>query len=103
MGRTCRASLVAKWSRICLQCRRFEFDPRVGKIPWRRKWQPTPVFLPGKCHGQRNLEGYPRPWGHKESDTTLNNNHTHTQKKKEKKKKNPTTTDIHKISFFLIF
>ena len=39
------------------------------KIPWRRKWQPTPVFLPGKCHGQRSLEGY-SPWGHKESDMT---------------------------------
>ena len=32
-----------------------EFDPWVGKIPWRRKWQPTPVFLPGKSHGQRTL------------------------------------------------
>ena len=40
-----------------------------GKIPWRRKWQPTPVFLPGKSHGQRNLAGY-SPWGRKELDTT---------------------------------
>ena len=40
-----------------------------GKIPRRRKWQPTPVFLPGKVHGQRSLIGY-RPWGHKESDMT---------------------------------
>ena len=39
------------------------------KISWRRKWQPTPVFLPGKSHGQRNLLGY-SPHGHKESDTT---------------------------------
>ena len=38
-------------------------------IPWRRKWQPTPVFLPGKFHGQRRLVGC-SPWGHKESDTT---------------------------------
>ena len=45
------------------------FDPWVGKIPWRRKWQPTPVFLPGKCHGQRSLVGY-SPWGCKESDMT---------------------------------
>ena len=37
--------------------------------PWRRKWQPTPVLLPGKSHGQRSLVGY-NPWGHKESDTT---------------------------------
>ena len=45
------------------------FDPWVGKIPWRRKWQPTPVFLPGKSHGQRTLAGY-RPWGREESDMT---------------------------------
>ena len=40
----------------------------VGKIPWRGKWQPTPVFLPRKSHGQRNLMGY--RWGCKESDMT---------------------------------
>ena len=39
------------------------------KIPWRRKWQPTPVLLPGKFHGQRSLVGY-SPWHHKESDMT---------------------------------
>ena len=39
------------------------------KIPWSRKWQPTLIFLPGKCHGQRSLVGY-SPWCHKESDTT---------------------------------
>ena len=39
------------------QCRRHRFDPWVGKMPWRRKWQPTPVFLPGKSHGQRSLVG----------------------------------------------
>ena len=38
-------------------------------ISWSRKWQPTPVFLPGESHGQRSLSGY-SPWGHKESDTT---------------------------------
>ena len=38
------------------QCRRHGFNPWVKKIPWRRKWQPTPVFLPGKYHGQRSLE-----------------------------------------------
>ena len=37
------------------QCRRHGFDPWVGKIPWRRRWQPTPVFLPGKSYGQRSL------------------------------------------------
>ena len=41
-----RAALLAWWSRICLQRRRSGCDPWVGKIPWRRKWQPTPVFLP---------------------------------------------------------
>ena len=47
-----------------------QFNPRVGKIPWSRKWQPTPVFLPGESHGQRRLAGY-SPWGHTESlDTT---------------------------------
>ena len=40
------------------QCRRHEFDPWIRKIPWRRKWQPTPVFLPGKSHGQRSPVGY---------------------------------------------
>ena len=49
---------------ICLQYRRPEFDPWVGKIPWRRKWQSPPVLLPGKSHGQRNLAGY-SPWGHR--------------------------------------
>ena len=52
------------------------FDPWVGKILWRRKWQPTPVFLPGKSHGQRSLVGY-SPWGRKELDTT-EQLHTHT-------------------------
>ena len=57
------------------QCRRCGFDPWVGKIPWRRKCQPTPVFLPGKSHGQRSLAGYSAQ-GRKESDMTqqLNNN-----------------------------
>ena len=56
-------------SRICLQCRKPRFSPWVGNIPWRREWEPTPVFLPGEPHGQRNLAGF-SPWGHKESDTT---------------------------------
>ena len=45
-----------------MRCKRPGFDPWVGTIPWRRKWQPTPVFLPGKFHRQRNLAGY-SPWG----------------------------------------
>ena len=52
-----------------LQCSRPRFDPWVSKIPWRRKWQPTPVLLPGESHEQRSLVGY-SPWGLKGSDTT---------------------------------
>ena len=57
------------------QYRRHGFNPWVGKIPWGRKWHPTPVFLPGKSHGQRNLGDY-SPWSCEESDTIeqLNNN-----------------------------
>ena len=49
--------------------RQTQFNPWVRKIPWRRKWQPTPVFLPGEVHGQRSLEDY-SPQGRKESHTT---------------------------------
>ena len=62
-------SLVAQTVKRLSAMQRPGFDPWVGKIPWRRKWQPTPVFLPGKSHGPRSLIGY-RPWGRKESDTT---------------------------------
>ena len=55
--------------RVCLQCRRPGFNPWVGKMPWRRKWQPTPVFLPGGPHGQRSLAGY-SPWDCTESEMT---------------------------------
>ena len=44
--------------------------PGLGRFPWRRKWLPTPVFLLGEFHGQKNQAGY-SPWGHKESDMTL--------------------------------
>ena len=57
--------------RVCLQCRRPEFDPWVRKIPWRRKWQPTPAFLPGKIPRMEETGGGGYgPWGHKESDRT---------------------------------
>ena len=57
----------------------FRFDPWVGKIPWRRERQPTPVFLTGEFHGQRSLSGY-SPWRCKQSDMTeqLTRTHTHT-------------------------
>ena len=51
------------------QHRRPGFDSWIRRIPWSRKWQPTPVFLPGKLHGQRSLVGY-SPWGRRESDMT---------------------------------
>ena len=50
------------------QCKKHRFDPWVGKVPWRRKWQPTSVLLPGKSHGQ-SLVGY-GPWSCKESNIT---------------------------------
>ena len=51
--------------------RRLGFDSWVRKIPWRRKWQPSLAFLPGKFHGQRSLEGY-SPWHHKELNMSEN-------------------------------
>ena len=50
-------------------------DPWVRKIPWRKTWQPTPVFSPGESHGQRSLEDY-SPWDRKETDTTKVTEHT---------------------------
>ena len=51
----------------CRKHKRCRFNPWVRKIPWRKAYQPTPVFLLGKCYGKRNLVGY-SPWDHKESD-----------------------------------
>ena len=63
---------ACQWRR----CKRCWFDPWVEKIPCRRKWQPTPLFLPGKSHGQRNQVGY-SPWACKEVDTAEHWIHTH--------------------------
>ena len=74
------ASLLAQWWKICLQCirhRRHRFDPWVRKIPWRRAWQPTPVYLPGESCGLRRLMGY-SPWGYEESDMTEATEHAQT-------------------------
>ena len=49
--------------------KRRGFSPWVSKVPWRKKRQPTPIFLPGKSHGQRSLAGYSL-WGCRDSDTT---------------------------------
>ena len=54
---------------LCRRHKRLELEPWVGKIAWKRAWQPTPVSLPGESHGQRSLAGY-SPWGHKELDMT---------------------------------
>ena len=68
----CLSSLMAQWQTIPLQCRRLRrcgFAPWVKQTLWRRKWQPTSVYLLGEFCGQRSLAGY-SPWGHKESDKT---------------------------------
>ena len=64
-----RGSVVKDLPAMQEQCRRHGFNPWVRKIPWRRAWQPTPVFLPGESCGQWNLVSY-SPWGHKELDMT---------------------------------
>ena len=61
----------------CRRCKRCEFNPWVRKIPWRRTWQPTPVFFPGKFHGQRSLVNY-SPWGCIESDMSEATYQAHT-------------------------
>ena len=53
----------------CRRCKGCGFDPRVRKIPWSRKWQPAPVSLPGRSHGQMSLTGY-SPWGSHGLDVT---------------------------------
>ena len=65
-----RASQVGKgFTCQFRRLKRHRFNLWVRSIPWSRKWQPTPVFLPGEFHGQRRLADY-NPWGHKESDMT---------------------------------
>ena len=61
--------MVKKSACQCRRGRRHRFDPWLGKISIRRKWQPTAEFLPGKFHGQRGLAGY-SPYGRKELDMT---------------------------------
>ena len=67
---------------VCPQCGRPGFSPCVAKIPWRRNWQPTPVFLPEESHGWRSLAGHSQ-WGCKELDTT--ERLTHTERPKQVK------------------
>ena len=63
------ASLMAQIVKKLPAMPRSGFDPWVGKIPWRKEWQPTPIFLSEELHGQRILAGY-SPRGHKDSDMT---------------------------------
>ena len=60
LSKTSRSTRTCEYATcmVCLQSGRPGFDPWDGKIPWRRKWQPTPVLLPGKSHGQRSLVDY---------------------------------------------
>ena len=71
VGSVCR-DVLPRWcycSCQCRRCKKHRFNLLVEAIPWRRKWQLTPVFLPGESHGQRSLMGY-SPWGRRESDST---------------------------------
>ena len=93
MGQSQGASQVVQWKRTACQCRthsRLGFDPWVRKIPWRKKWQPTPLFLPGKFHGQKNLAGY-SPQGLKVLDMTENNLDLDLEKAEESEIKLPTS------------
>ena len=60
----------------CMRFQRFRFDTWIRKIPWRRTWKSTPVFLLGESHGQRSLECYGSQ-GHKELNTTEAIQHAH--------------------------
>ena len=77
------ASFTDRWvsgkesSCQCRRCKRHRFGPWIRKIPWRRKWQPTPVFLPRRFHGQWSLAGY-SPRGCKEKRQHNTHTHTHT-------------------------
>ena len=69
-----------EFARQCWSHKRCRFDPWVGKIPWKRKYQLAPIFFPRKFQGQRNLVGYSQ-WGHKDLDPTeqlSSRTHTHT-------------------------
>ena len=77
------------------QCRRCRLNPWVRKNPWRRKWHPTPVFLSGKFHGQRNLAGY-IPWSPKRFGHNLA-----TEQKRFTLKKNENVFENIHLQFFL--
>ena len=73
-----RTSLVAQMIKNLTAIQETRVRSLGREIPWRREWQPSPVFLTGESHGQRSLAGY-SPWGCKESDMTDQLIHTYTQ------------------------
>ena len=85
---------MAQTVKHLLQCGRPRFNHWVRKISWRRKWQPSPVFLPGKSHGWGNLVGY-SPWGRKESDMT---EQLHLMKVKGRSQKASLNLDLQKTN-----
>ena len=98
---TCADYRVPRWCggrEPTCQCRRHGLDSWVGKIPWRRKWHPSLVFMAGKSPGQRRLAGY-SPWGHKESDMTVQlSTHTQVLTKREVLRRNSEQRDASKGS-----
>ena len=86
--RGCLSGLVVKIHLQCRRCKRHRFEPWVRKIPWRRNWYSIPVFLPGKCHGQRTLWGY-SPRDLIESDAT---GYTHATVKVEGREISPLSS-----------
>ena len=87
--------MVKKKKKSTIQCRRYGFDPWVRKMPWRRKWQPTPVSLPGESHGERSMAGY-SPCTCKELDTTERiYTHTHARAQQIHNKPPVLGQDVH--------
>ena len=77
LGSIWASQVVKKSTCQCRKHKRCRFNPWVGKIPWSRKWQPAPVFLPEKFQGQRSLVGY-SPWVAKSQTQLSEHTHTHT-------------------------
>ena len=73
-----KEKMLPRWLTVTCwfkRCQRLWLNPSIRKIPWKRKWQPIPVVLPGKSHGKRSLVGY-STWSHKDSDMTENTRKT---------------------------
>ena len=81
----------------CRRCKRHRFNPWFRKIPWRRAWQPTPVFLPIESLGQRSLSGY-SPQDRKEPDTTEVTKHAHMVAITKSHRRGSLTTDMYYLA-----